>query len=208
MAKCKKCGKKISFLRVTCISEYCKACEFLYERDILESSSNIQNMGDIPQEILESSSKMHDLTIIPQDTWGILGDYGKLLENLPTTNPLRPLSLLPHPKDKIENALKTAIGTSKDKEIRSVLETNLLFLEDFIPDNEVPKDFEENFKMWCSHKDWKNPKTREILAVTLTRLFVLKYGEDAEQKTEEFISKFKKNKSMNMLFLIGIILRE
>jgi len=40
--------------------------------------------------------------------------------------------------------------------------------------------------------DWKKPEVKEILAMTLTRFFIEKYGDNAEQKTQEFLNDFKK----------------
>lgn len=40
--------------------------------------------------------------------------------------------------------------------------------------------------------DWKKPEVKEILAMTLPRFFIEKYGDNAEQKAQEFLNNFKK----------------
>jgi len=156
----------------------------------------VESLGGFAAErYLKSSPILRDAVAIPHEEMDIIGDYGKILENLPakeSSKLLHPLSLLPDPKDKIEKALKRALGIAQDKEIRSHLETALIALGDFIPDDEVPEDPEENMKVWLSRKDWKNPKARELLTITLTKMFVKKYGENAEQKLEEFLRDLKK----------------
>ncbi len=104
---------------------------------------------------------------------------------------LRPLSRLPYPREEIQGALKTALGIAKDETLRNQLETALIFLEDFIPDHEVPQDPDENLNSWLGRKDWKNPKTRDLLAVILTKIFIEEYGDRAQQKVEEFLEERK-----------------
>lgn len=101
-----------------------------------------------------SSATLGDLAAIPRDVMDIIGDYGRVLENLgskgrllqlnPPGSPKAfsgvPVSLLPHPKEKIENALKTALEIAKDQEMRSSLKHVLIALKLFIPDGEIPKD--------------------------------------------------------------------
>lgn len=151
--------------------------------------------GFAAKKYLKYSPMLQDAIAIPQEIMSIIGDYGEILENLPPKaggNLLHPLSLLPHPKDKIEYALKIALGIVRNKKTRNHLETVLVFLEDFIPDDEVPEDPEENMKAWLSRRDWKSPKTRELLEMTLTKIFVEKYVENAEQKLEEFLRDRKR----------------
>ncbi|MEK6690508.1 MAG: hypothetical protein AABY78_04285 [Nitrospirota bacterium] len=150
------------------------------------------------KKYVKSSPMLRDAVAVSQDTMEIIGDYGKLLENLPTNEKessrlLHPLSLLPHLKDKIDNAIKIALGIARDEETKNHLETALMALEDFIPDDEVPEKPEENMKAWLSRKDWGNPKAKELFGITLTKMFVKKYGENAEQKLEEFLQDLKKN---------------
>ena len=59
---------------------------------------------------------------------------------------LHPASKLPYPKEKIKEALKKALSKIKDKQIMTALLTVLITLEEFIPDNEIPKDREEEVR--------------------------------------------------------------
>ena len=109
----------------------------------------------------------------------IVGKYGDLLDEMgreKNGKPLRPLSRLPYPKEEIEKALKAALGIAKDEYLKNQLERALVFLEDFIPDDDVPKDPDKHFALWISRKDWKNAKVREWFADTMTEIFVRKYS--------------------------------
>ena len=136
-----------------------------------------------------------DLLAIPQRTMDIISDYGMLLDKLAEdkiSKPLRPTSILPHPKEKIENALKAALDIVKNQSFRHQLETVLICLEDFIPDIEVPEDTDDNFNLWLSRKDWNNPKTKELLEQTIAKHFTNKYGDNAPEKLEEFMKELRK----------------
>jgi len=152
-------------------------------------------------EYIEPRSMLEDSMAIPQEVMEIISDYGETLDMLAEERSgrlLHPLSKLPHPKEKIENALKTALGIVKSQEMRNHLETVLLALEDFVPDNEVPEDPEENMKAWIRRKDWKDPKQRNQLARILTRFFVEKYGENAEQELQAFLREMGPRKEKNI----------
>ncbi len=134
-------------------------------------------------------SALQDVIAVPEKEMEIIGDYGKTLEELgevESNKLLKPLSKLPHPKQKIEVTLRKAIGIVKDEKFKLHLERALVFLEDFIPDNEIPEDPDEHLRLWLSRKDWKNPAIRENFADIMTRIFIEKYGDEAPQKTKEF----------------------
>ena len=61
---------------------------------------------------------------------------------------LHPASKLPYPKKKIKEALKKALGKIKDQQIKTALLIALITLEEFIPDNEIPKDREEEIRKY------------------------------------------------------------
>lgn len=154
--------------------------------------------GDLKNDQHIATPVLQDFLRFPEEVRDIIGEYGKLLENLAeeeTGKLLRPISELPHSKEKIEKALRAALTTAKDKGLRNHLETVLLRLGDFIPDDEVPDDPEENLRLWVMRKDWIKPKVAELFARTLSQHFVKKYGEKAEQKVEEFLDDLKKSKS-------------
>jgi len=73
----------------------------------------------------------------------------KCSEKLSCSFPLlHPASKLPYPKKKIKEALKKALGEIKDEQIKTALLIALITLEEFIPDNEIPKDREEEIRKY------------------------------------------------------------
>jgi hypothetical protein len=132
---------------------------------------------------------------LPDDVNGIIGAYGKLLDEVGLEKDaklLQPISRLPYPKTKIEKALKDALQIAKFKTMNKLLQMILARLEDFIPDEEVPKDPDENFKSWLGKKDWEDPEMRDFLVMVLTQNFIKEYGDNAEQKVQEFIRDLQK----------------
>ena len=135
---------------------------------------------------------------LPDDVNDIIGAYGKLLDEMgqeKDAKPLQPVSRLPYPKAKIEKALKNALKIAKYKPMKKLLEMVLSRLEDFIPDKEVPEDPNENFKSWLSKKDWKDSDMRDFLVMILTQNFAKEYGDNAEQKIQEFLKDLQKQHS-------------
>lgn len=80
---------------------------------------------------------MRDAVAIPSEIIGIIGDYGGILTEC--TEPIQPISRLPHPKEKIEHAFRIALGVAKDEKMREHLRHCLLALDDFVPDEEVSR---------------------------------------------------------------------
>lgn len=82
----------------------------------------------------------------------IIRAYGKVLEELSVDKNARllmPQSKLPYPKEVIRFALKAVTEITRDEQIKERLKIGLVLLDDFVPDKEVPKDFEENLKVWA-----------------------------------------------------------
>ncbi len=82
----------------------------------------------------------------------IIRAYGKVLEDLSKGKNkwfLIPESKLPYPKEVIRVALEIGVEITKDKRLKEQLKISLIFLDDFVPDKEVPKDFIENLKTWA-----------------------------------------------------------
>jgi hypothetical protein len=98
------------------------------------------------EELLRSPGKLRDLLKLPDDVMQIIGEYGKVLAK--DQRLVRPISLLPYPKDIIKKAIETALQYAEDREIRRHLHAVLFALDDFVPDEKVPDDPEENFKAW------------------------------------------------------------
>jgi len=97
-------------------------------------------------ERLITPDMLQELASLPQTDVYIVGEYGKVLTETP--GPLRPLSKLPYPKETIKQAIEKLLARSQDPEYRNHLETALFSLDDFIPDDEVPLDKEENTRKW------------------------------------------------------------
>jgi hypothetical protein len=73
----------------------------------------------------------------------IVRDYGVVIESLENQlGMLVPMSLLPYPKEDIRAALIRSIELTTDDVMKEALKVGLLFLDDYIPDEEVPADEE------------------------------------------------------------------
>jgi len=153
--------------------------------------------ADLSNRQNTNEKRLKDFLAFPEEARDIIGEYGNLLDEMGEEEDAKllcPISKLPYPKTKIENALKIALGIAKDKTLKKQLEMVMVRLEDFIPDDEVPEDPDDNFKSWLSRKDWTDPKMRDFLAMILTQHFIKEYGDNAEQKVQEFIRDFQKTK--------------
>jgi hypothetical protein len=96
----------------------------------------IEKLGIVgAKKSIESSPTMRDAAAIPSEIMGIIGDYGGVLAE--RTEPIQPISRLPHPKEKIEHAFRIALGVTKDEKMREHLRYCLLALDDFVPDEKV-----------------------------------------------------------------------
>jgi hypothetical protein len=101
-------------------------------------------------ERMITPDKLQDLASLPQRDVEIAGEYGRVLAEVP--GPLRPLSKLPYPKETIRRAIEKLLARSQDPEYRNLLKTVLLALDDFVPDEEVPSDKEENKRKWLKDR--------------------------------------------------------
>jgi hypothetical protein len=80
---------------------------------------------------------------LPDRLTDVITDYSLLLAGFEDENPrrlIRPISLLPHPKDKIEAALREALETVETTDLRSSLEAVFYALHGFVPQEKVPTD--------------------------------------------------------------------
>lgn len=107
------------------------------------------------ERILRWPGTVRDLLGIPHDAMEVLGAYGKVLAE--DTRFLKPLSALPYPKTRIEEALQIAMQNARDPEIRRSLERALDALKDFIADQNVPADREANARAWFMHRAGRWP---------------------------------------------------
>ena len=102
----------------------------------------IEKLGSFAaKKYIKSSPKLKDALTIPRDAMDIIGDYGKVLEDLSgeSNNFFHPISKLPYSKEKIERALDTALKVSEDEKIIKHLKVARTALKTFIPDDEVEK---------------------------------------------------------------------
>lgn len=93
---------------------------------------------------------LHELASLPERDVHIVGEYGRVLTETP--GPMRPISKLPFPKETIRTAIETLLAQSRDPEYRNHLKTVLFALGDFVPDEEVPVDKEENSRKWMMRR--------------------------------------------------------
>jgi hypothetical protein len=169
---------------------YCQASIGESDRKCWYCDTNLKGGQDTDDSMLQA------FLALPKEISDIVGGYGTLLNEMGREKKvklLRPLSKLPHPKKKIERALKTALGIVKDENLKNQLELVSVCLEDFIPDVEVPEDPDENFKSWVSRKNWKDPKASKLLARVLNQPFIIKeYGGNAEKKVQKILRDLEK----------------
>ncbi|HKX29346.1 MAG TPA: hypothetical protein VJ302_16740 [Blastocatellia bacterium] len=81
-----------------------------------------------------------------QEEVDIVSEYGKLLED--ESGPLRPISELPYPKETIRLAIENLLVRVQDPVYSRSLRMGLFCLDNFIPDEEVPRDPDENQRKW------------------------------------------------------------
>lgn len=118
------------------------------------------------KKYLESSPMLRDSVAIPSDLMDIIGDFGKVMENVSgrslTHYPalLYPKSLLPHPKEKIEKALREVLQIAKDEQFLNHLKVAQLTLSQFV-DDEVA--YKENNKLLSKKEYWDAVKRRKNL---------------------------------------------
>ncbi|MBI2623724.1 MAG: hypothetical protein HYW65_04120 [Candidatus Liptonbacteria bacterium] len=131
--------------------------EYVKDNEERAYSIGIEKLGSFAaKKYLGHSQKLKDAISMPTDVMSIVGDYGKTLEDLHANEDkrlLHPISGLPHSKEQIEKALKAALKIAKDSALVNHLKIALITLEDFVPDNEVPQNIEDNLRAWAEkHK--------------------------------------------------------
>lgn len=112
--------------------------KYIEENQVRAYQIGIEKLGSFAaKKYLQSSQWMKDTLAIPGETMDIIGDFGKVIEDFPKGKIYRPISILPHPKENIENALNTALGIAKDEQMIKHLKGGKVALRTFIPENEV-----------------------------------------------------------------------
>jgi hypothetical protein len=99
---------------------------------------------------LITHSSVRELMSLPEMDVDIVGEYGQVLELV--DRPLKPISKLPYPKEVIRQALERLIQRTHDAQYKNSLQVGLLCLDDFIPDEQVPEDLEENQMQWLMRR--------------------------------------------------------
>lgn len=116
---------------------------YIQNNEVRAYQIGIEKLGSFAaKKYIESSPKLKDALTIPGDAMDIIGDYGKVLEDLQKReggNFFHPISKLPYQKEKIESALDTALKIAKDEKIIEHLKVARTALKTFIPDDEVEK---------------------------------------------------------------------
>lgn len=118
--------------------------DYIWDNEERAYQIGIEKLGSFAaKKYIKSSPKLKDAVTIPSDAMDIIGDYGKVLEDLPKFEEsgsfFHPISKLPYPKEKIEGALETALKVAKDEKIVEHLKVARTALKTFIPDDEVEK---------------------------------------------------------------------
>lgn len=81
---------------------------------------------------------------LPDRVDQIIGDYSEVLGGLPERPILHPISMLPHPKEDIEAAIKQALGVVQDANLKNMLLGALLGLRRFVPEHEITEDSDKD----------------------------------------------------------------
>jgi hypothetical protein len=89
---------------------------------------------------------IEDLFSLPERERDIAGKYGEILAATP--GPLRPLSKLPYPKETIREAIERLLAITQIPDYREALRVGLSVLDDFVPDEEISPNKEENTRKW------------------------------------------------------------
>jgi hypothetical protein len=130
------------------ISENIQAPSDMSPMDLLKAS--LIESGEMTREVAErliTTALIQDLSSLSSRDIQIVGEYGRILTVGP--GPLRPLSSLPYPKEVIKQSITTLLAKAQDLETRRSLKIALFALDDFIPDEEVPKYPQENKRKWA-----------------------------------------------------------
>jgi hypothetical protein len=80
------------------------------------------------------------LPVLPQDAGEVIAAFGAVLEAVssgPEHHAVYPESSLPYPKPFIQSAFEAALEHVTDPQLQDQLKCGLIYLEDFVPDDEV-----------------------------------------------------------------------
>ena len=112
--------------------------DYVDQNELQAHMMGVEKLGTVgAKKSIEGSPTIRDVVAIPSEVIYIIGDYGAVLAE--RSEPIQPISKLPHPKETIEHAFKVALGIAKDEKMRAHLRTCLLALDDFVPDEEVSR---------------------------------------------------------------------
>lgn len=81
---------------------------------------------------------------LPDRLQQTIGDYGEVLGKVPERPILHPISMLPHPKEDIEAAIKQALDVVQDTNLKSTLRGALLSLRRFVHEHEITLDSDKD----------------------------------------------------------------
>ncbi len=127
----------------------------------------LKKTGERMKTVRDKQDAPQELQGIPQEAMDIARAYDGVLAELKREDKklksqerklLRPISQLPYPKERIEEALETASRMAKNDDLRKHLDGLLLELDSFVADEEVPDDPGENQLEWIKRLTVKNGK--------------------------------------------------
>jgi len=86
----------------------------------------------------------------PKEIQEIIQVYGSvLMTNFKNRRLVAPLSSLPHPREKIKDALNEALQVTKSEKRKRKIDDLLFWLNFFLPEERVSEDQNENAKLWA-----------------------------------------------------------
>jgi len=102
---------------------------------------------------------LRELYSLPKEDLDIVGNYGQIVQKVIELQPgpLYPVSELLDPKETIRQSIENLLKLVQDPNYRNDLEMGLFLLNNFIPDEEVPNDPEENRRKWIMLRFGHNP---------------------------------------------------
>ena len=120
----------------------------------------VKNWDNTPEQDdrVITPEMLRDLYSLPKEDLDIVGNYGQIVQEVIELQPgpLYPVSKLLDPKETIRQSIENLLKLVQDPTYRQDLEMGLFLLENFIPDEEVPDDPDENRQKWmmlrCGHK--------------------------------------------------------
>jgi len=121
----------------------------------------LKNWGMTAEQVdrLITPEMLRELYSLPKEDLDIVGNYGHIVQEVIELQPgpLYPISELLDTKETIRQSIENLLMLVQDPNYKNDLEIGLFFLDNFIPDEEVPADPEENRRKWVILRFGHNP---------------------------------------------------